>query len=97
MLADGLGKRADVMRSGAAADTKISDVHRQRLATEIRDLEAIAGEGVERDRERPATPVAVPVRIAQRLERWLGLARAIGDRQRRNVRLHGAANLLQER
>src|SRR5262245_47184408 len=97
MLADGFGQRADVMRAGPTTDAEVANAERERFAAEVGDLEAIAGERVERDRERPTAPVAVPVLIAQRLERRLALVRAIWHRERRHRRLHRAANLLQER
>src|SRR5258706_16000215 len=85
------------MRPGAAAHAEIADVYRQRLATEIGDLKAVAGKRGERYREWPAAPVAVPVRIAQRLERRLAGGRAIRDGQGGQGRLRARADLLQER
>jgi hypothetical protein len=40
MLADGLGQRADVVRTGAAADAEVADAEGERLAPERRDRSA---------------------------------------------------------
>src|SRR5215468_4853624 len=52
LAAKRLGHGADVMRPGTAADAEIADVERQRRLGELGDLEAVAGERIERDRER---------------------------------------------
>src|SRR5947209_18911309 len=44
----------DVLRPGAAADAQVVDPDGVRVTREIRDLIAIAGEGVQRFRERTA-------------------------------------------
>src|SRR6266545_6997864 len=77
MLADRFGERSNVMRASAAADAEIPDAHRERLAAEFRDLEPVAGERIERDRERTRAFGKMPMRIAQRLERRLVVARAV--------------------
>ena len=47
---------------------------------------------IERHRERPAPGIAMPVRVAQRLERRLAVVRAIRYRQRRHVRARIASD-----
>jgi len=56
------------MRTGATAHAQMADIERQRGAFEFRDLEPVADEGIECRGKRPASAVAVPMRVAQRLE-----------------------------
>jgi len=65
---DGFRESADVMRTGATAHAQMADIERQRGAFEFRDLEPVADEGIECRGKRPASAVAVPMRVAQRLE-----------------------------
>src|SRR3546814_9537623 len=50
--ADGLGDGADVVRGGAAAEPDVAHVELQAGACEVRAFVAVAGEGIERGRER---------------------------------------------
>src|SRR5271166_932782 len=53
LTAQGLGHGPDVMRAGAAADAHVVRAELAGLQREVRQLEARAAEGVERDREGP--------------------------------------------
>src|SRR5258708_30153868 len=64
-LADGLGECADMMRAGAAANTEIVNAHAVGGGAELGDLEAIAGERVERDRKGMATGQAAAAVIGE--------------------------------
>src|SRR5262249_34824101 len=97
MPAGGFRQGADMVRPGAAAHAQIANVQRQRGAAELGDLEAVANEGIQRGRERAASPIAVPTRVTQRLERRLLPGRTVRNRQRSDVWLHGIANLLEKR
>ena len=97
MLADRFGQRANVMRTGAAAYAQVADAHRQRVATEVGEFEPVAGERIERDRKRLVAPIAMPVTVAQRLERRLLVVRPERDRQRRHRHRHHRADLLEQR
>src|SRR3546814_19762315 len=50
--ADGLGDGADVVRGGAAAEPDVAHVELQAGACDVREFVAVAGEGLERGRER---------------------------------------------
>src|ERR1700674_149744 len=52
MPAERLRERADMMRAGAAAHPEVTHAQRIGVLGELGDLEAIAGERVERDGER---------------------------------------------
>src|SRR6185312_7805237 len=60
-----LGKGADMVRPGAAADAEIVDAERVGRLAELGDLEAVAGKGVERDRERVVARDAAAMLVAQ--------------------------------
>src|SRR5947209_19210694 len=75
--AEGFGHGPDVMRACATADAEIPDADLSRLAREVGDLEAIAGEGVHRDREGPAIGEGVVTRVLERLEGRLLVMRAV--------------------
>jgi hypothetical protein len=92
-----LGEGADVMRTGAAAHAEVADVQREGLAPELRDLEAVARERIERDGKRLAAVIVVVVLVAQRLERRLVGRRAVRHRQRGHRRLDGLPDLAQQR
>src|SRR5215471_13711804 len=96
-LADGFRQGADMVRPGTAAHAQIANVQRQRSTSKLGDLETVANEGIQRGRERAASPFAVPMRVAQRLERRLLPGRAVRHRQCGDVRFHGTANLLEKR
>src|SRR5262249_19103516 len=64
-LAHRFGERADVVRSGAAADTEVANVERERLLAELGDLVSVAGEWIERDREGARAFGEMPVRVVQ--------------------------------
>src|SRR5262249_24483867 len=63
--AERLGHAADLMRHGSATDAQVLDAERVRLARELRYLEPIAVEGIERERERHLAWQAVAARGAQ--------------------------------
>ena len=50
-----LGQAPDVVRTGAAADAEVADAELVRVPGELRDLVAVAGERIERRRERAST------------------------------------------
>src|SRR5579885_3119415 len=68
MTTQRLRERADVMRPGAAADAEIMDAHAVGLFAELRDLVAVAGEGIERHGERPVLRDTIAGLVVQRLE-----------------------------
>ena len=71
---------ADVVRPGAAAEAEVPDAELARGGAELGDLEAVAGERVERDRERPPRGTSHSA-SRERLEARLLLVRAVGHRQ----------------
>src|SRR5262249_51356415 len=64
---------------------------------ELRYLEPIAVEGIERERERHLAWQAVAARVAQRHESRLLFGRAIGHGKRRDMALHRSADMAGER
>ena len=85
--AERLGHAANVVRPGTATDTQVTDAELVRLPREIGDLIAVADERIERRWEGTPTRRIGIDRIAQGLERWLLVMRAIGYRPGRNVPL----------
>ena len=87
-----LRERADVMRTGPAADAEIADAHRRRRAAERGDLVAVAWNGSSatgNERRRNAMR-AFGILLGQRLEGRLGRRRPVRDGQRRDMDLHRA-------
>src|SRR6516164_9259847 len=92
--AETLGERADVMRTGATADTEIANVGRESLAAEIEDLRARGHEGVQAVGERhPVTATGIPERHERRLRR----GGAIRDRESGDMAFDGGTDLLEQR
>src|SRR5690349_9254007 len=75
--AEGFRHRADVLGGGAAADAEVVDSERRRRRRERGYLVAVDEEPVERGGERPPVRDQIAVRVAERLERRLGLGRAV--------------------
>src|SRR3546814_381631 len=80
--ADGLGDGADVVRGGAAAEPDVAHVELQAGACEVRAFVAVAGEGIERGRERAIPGNTGAGRIGQGLKGRLCLGGAVGHRPR---------------
>src|SRR5262249_29155804 len=97
MPAERLSERADVMRTGAAAHTERAHIERMGGLGEIRDLEAVAGERVKRNRKRMIARNAGAARIVERLKGRLARRRAVRHRKRRNMALQGFADALEQR
>src|SRR5215218_4391640 len=95
--AERLGDAADVVRRGAAAHAEVGHAEPRRGGGELAELEAVARERVERDRERAVAGDAVAVRVGQRLEARLGVRRAVRDGQRGDVAVAGGADALDQR
>src|SRR6516164_6271500 len=97
MPAERLSKRAHVMRAGAAAYPEIAYIERMGGLGEIGNLEAVAGERVERHRERMIARNAAAVPIAERLKGRLARRRSVRHRQRRDMAFHGFADAPEQR
>ena len=85
------------MRAGAAADTEVADPELGGGAREVGQLEACAGEGVERHRERPLEAECLSLRVAERLEARRVLIRPVRNGQGSQVAVDRRANPAEER
>ena len=86
-----------MVRCRAAADAEIAHAQSMHNLGEVGDLVSVAGEGIERLRERPVPRQRAAARVGERLECRLRVVGAVGHRKNRHRACHRLADFDYER
>ena len=97
IAAESLRQRADVMGSRAAANAEIAHAERIGFRGELRDLVAVADEGIERGRERPRLRGSRASAGRSGIGRSARRRRAVGHGKRRHMASDRGAHFLEQR